>query len=201
MTILRIMDDDLFLIAGLGNPGREHFQNRHNVGFMTVDRIAERWSTSSIRLQNKALISRTEYEGRKIVLTKPQTYMNDSGRAIASLIRFYKINLGNVMIIHDHMDLPLGTIRIRPDGGSGGQQGMNSIIQQLGTQEFPRLRFGIGRPPGRMDPAAYVLQDFSEAVMKTISETLDIVDEAMTCWLLEGLEETMNRFNSPSNNS
>jgi PTH1 family peptidyl-tRNA hydrolase len=194
------MNENIYLIAGLGNPGREHLHNRHNIGFLTVDRIAVGLSAGFMKLQNKALITRAEYDGRKIILAKPQTYMNDSGRAISSLIRFYKVELGNVMIIHDHLDLPLGNLRLRPDGGSGGQQGMNSIIHHLGTQEFPRLRFGIGRPPGRMDPAAFVLQDFSDIEMEVISEAMALAHKAIACWLLEGLDAAMNQYNSQSNN-
>jgi peptidyl-tRNA hydrolase, PTH1 family len=145
-----------YLMVGLGNPGREYRTNRHNIGFMLVDHLAARLSVSFSRLESKALVTKAEYQGRRLVLAKPQTFMNLSGQAVGTLVRFYKVPLAQLMVCYDDVDLPLGQIRIRPDGGSAGQKGMGSIIERLGTQQFPRLRLGIGRPPGRMDAAAYV---------------------------------------------
>ena len=147
-------------LSGLGNPGREYRQNRHNIGFMTLDRLAERLNISFNKVESKSLVCKADYEGSRLLLAKPQTFMNLSGTAAGSLLRYYKIPLEHFMVIYDDVDLDFGVIRLRPDGGSAGQKGMQSIVERLGTQIFARLRLGIGRPPGRMEAADYVLQDF-----------------------------------------
>jgi len=184
-----------FLVVGLGNPGREYRENRHNIGFMLIDRLCVRLNASLNRLQSHALVGSALHEDRKIILAKPQTYMNLSGQAVQGLVRFYKLPLSQVLVAHDDLDLPLGVIRMRPGGGSGGQKGVASIIERLGTQDFPRLRLGIGRPPGRMDPADYVLQDFPPADLPLLSETLERAANAALTWVLQGLEAAMNQFN------
>lgn len=189
------MTETTFLLIGLGNPGREYKDNRHNVGFMLIDRLSVLLNVRMNRLQSKALVASTTYQGRKLILAKPQTYMNLSGQAVQGLVHFYKVPLENVMIAHDDLDLPFGVIRIRPGGGAGGQKGVASAIERLGTKDFPRLRIGIGRPPGRMDPAEYVLQDFPSADLTTLSETLGRAAEAALVFVTEGLEAAMNRFN------
>src|SRR5574339_299291 len=158
--------DTTYLLIGLGNPGREYRDTRHNFGFMLIDRLIVRLNARGMKLQSKAVVTDATYEGHKLILAKPQTYMNLSGQSAQGLLNFYKIPKENMLIAHDDLDLPYGTIRIRPGGGPGGQKGMASTIEQLGTKEFPRLRIGIGRPPGRMDPAAFVLQNFSREEMK-----------------------------------
>ncbi|HXQ33202.1 MAG TPA: aminoacyl-tRNA hydrolase, partial [Anaerolineales bacterium] len=132
---------------------------------------------------------------RKIILAKPQTYMNLSGQSVQGLINFYRLPLTNVMILSDDLDLPFGTIRIRASGGPGGQRGLSSILESLGTKEVPRLRLGIGRPPGRMDPSYYVLQNFSRADMQAISEILDRAADAALEFVKNGLNTAMNKFN------
>lgn len=184
-----------YLIIGLGNPGREYKDNRHNIGFMLIDRLAVRIDARGIKLQSKAIVTSGFYEERKLILAKPQTYMNLSGQSVQGLLHFYKIPSENLMVAHDDLDLPLGTIRIRPGGGAGGQRGMASTIERLGTKDFPRLRLGIGRPPGRMAPADYVLQNFSRAEMLIVSETLDRAADAVLTFITEGLNAAMNRFN------
>ena len=186
---------DTFLIVGLGNPGREYRETRHNVGFMLVDRLAVKLNARFTRLQSKALVASGLYEGNKAILAKPQTFMNLSGASVQGLMHFYKLPIERLLIVHDHLDLPLGTIRLRPDGGGGGQRGMESILPPLGTDVFARLRLGIGRPPGQMDPAAYVLQDFSSADQEVLSETLNRAAEAALTWMIEGLDAAMNKFN------
>ncbi|MBV6466540.1 MAG: Peptidyl-tRNA hydrolase [Anaerolineales bacterium] len=186
---------DNYLIIGLGNPGREYKDNRHNIGFMLIDRLAVRIDARGIKLQSKAIVTSGFYEERKLILAKPQTYMNLSGQSVQGLLHFYKIPSENLMVAHDDLDLPLGTIRIRPGGGAGGQRGMASTIERLGTKDFPRLRLGIGRPPGRMAPADYVLQNFSRAEMLIVSETLDRAADAVLTFVTEGLNAAMNRFN------
>lgn len=186
---------ETFLIVGLGNPGREYRENRHNVGFMLVDRLAAKLDVRFSRLQSKALVANATYNERKIVLAKPQTFMNLSGQSVQGLMRFYKLPLTNLLVAHDDLDLPPGIIRIRPDGGSAGQKGMESIIERLGTDEFTRIRLGIGRPPGQMQAPDYVLQDFSDGEMTVISETLDRAVEAALTFVNEGLDAAMNRYN------
>jgi peptidyl-tRNA hydrolase, PTH1 family len=186
---------ETYLIIGLGNPGREYRETRHNVGFMLLDRLTIKLNARFTRLQSKALVASAIYQDRKIILAKPQTFMNLSGQSVQGLIHFYKLPLENLLIAHDDLDLPVGTIRIRPDGSSAGQKGMASTIERLGTNEFPRLRLGIGRPPGRMLAPDYVLQDFSNADLTIISETLNRAVEAALAWVTEGLDAAMNKYN------
>jgi len=184
-----------YLLIGLGNPGREYKDNRHNVGFMLIDRIAVRLNARGMKVQSKTIVTTAAYEERKLILAKPQTFMNLSGQSVQGLAHFYKAPLTNVMILSDDLDIPFGTIRIRASGGPGGQRGLSSILEKLGTKEVPRLRLGIGRPPGRMDPANYVLQNFSRDEMKTLSEVLDHAAEAVFAFVTHGLNKAMNEFN------
>ena len=151
-----------YLIIGLGNPGRQYRITRHNIGFMVVDRIASNLKCSLSKVQGKAIIGTCRMEGTKLILAKPHTFMNLSGVAVASLVRFYKIDLDHLIIIHDDVDVPFDRYDCPPGGGSTGQKGVESIIEKLGTKSFPRLRMGIGQPPGRMDSADYVLQPFGK---------------------------------------
>jgi PTH1 family peptidyl-tRNA hydrolase len=145
--------------------------------------------------QKRAHVALGTFHGRRVILVRPQTFMNESDRAVVPLVRFYKVRLERLLVVYDDLDLPLGTVRLRPEGASGGHKGMHSIIAHLGTQEFPRLRIGIGRPPGRMDPAAYVLQDFSTDEEPLLEETLERAVAAIETWLCDGIEVAMNRYN------
>ena len=189
------MTENTFLIIGLGNPGREYLNTRHNFGFMMIDRITVRLNARGMKVQSKAIVITNQYEGHKLILAKPQTYMNLSGQAVQGLARFYKVPLDHILVAHDDLDLPFCAIRMRPGGGAGGQKGIKSIIEQLGTPDFARLRLGIDRPPGRMDPAAYVLQSFSAKEILDVSETLDRAADAALLFVTEGLNAAMNRFN------
>jgi len=189
------MPQEPFLLIGLGNPGREFRDNRHNAGFMTLDRLAVRLNARGMRLQSKAIVTSAIHEDHKLILAKPQTFMNLSGQSVQGLVNFYKVPLSNLMVIADDLDLPFGTVRIRASGGAGGQRGMGSIITQLGSNDFPRLRIGIGRPPGRMEPAAYVLQDFSREDLKLLPEILGHAEEAVLEYVVNGLNAAMNKFN------
>jgi PTH1 family peptidyl-tRNA hydrolase len=189
------MTPEPFLLIGLGNPGREYANTRHNFGFMAIDRLAVRLNARGMKLQSKAIVMSTLYEERKVILAKPQTYMNLSGQSVQGLLHFYKLPPENLLVAHDDLDLPFGTLRIRPAGGPGGQRGMASTIEQLGTKEFPRLRLGIGRPPGRMDPKDYVLQDFSKDDLKLLPEVLDRAADAALEFVIKGLNAAMNKFN------
>ena len=189
------MTADTFLIIGLGNPGREYRDNRHNFGFMLIDRLIVRLNARGLKLQSKAIVTSASYEERKILLAKPQTYMNLSGQSVQGLAHFYKLPLEQMLVAHDDLDIPFGTIRMRPGGGPGGQKGVASAIERLGSKDFARLRLGIGRPPGRMDPADYVLQNFSRDEMKDVSQILDRAADAALSFVTEGLDKTMNKFN------
>jgi PTH1 family peptidyl-tRNA hydrolase len=162
---------------------------------MLLDRLAARLGTSFSRVESKALVTRAEHAGRRIILAKPQTYMNLSGQSVSALLRFYKVGLEQFLVAYDDVDLPLGTLRIRPSGGSAGQKGIKSIIDQLGTEDFPRLRIGIDRPPGRLDAADYVLQNFSKAQAEFLSQILDRAADAVLTFVTEDLETAMNKFN------
>jgi peptidyl-tRNA hydrolase, PTH1 family len=185
----------LYLLAGLGNPGREYRDNRHNVGFMLVDQICKEFDIKIGKFQAKALIGSGSISGQKVILAKPQTYMNLSGQSISGLVRYYKVPLPNVLLAHDDLDLPLGTLRLRPSGGSAGQKGVASTIEQLGTAEFARLRIGIGRPPGQMDSASYVLQNFPVQEQDILKMTLERALKAVQLFIERGLEAAMNQYN------
>ncbi|MBV6392933.1 MAG: Peptidyl-tRNA hydrolase [Anaerolineales bacterium] len=183
------------LLIGLGNPGREYKDTRHNIGFMLVDHLAERIGARGLKVQSKAIVTSGLYEETKIILAKPQTYMNLSGQSVQGLLHFYKIPLENLIVAHDDLDIPFGAIRIRPTGGPGGQRGMANTIELLGTKDFPRLRLGIGRPPGRMDPKDYVLQNFSKDEAKILPEILSRAADAAIEFVMNGLNSAMNKFN------
>jgi PTH1 family peptidyl-tRNA hydrolase len=184
-----------FIIIGLGNPGREYEMTRHNIGFLVIDRLAERWSVDVNKYKFKALLGEYRKPHEKIVLIKPQTFMNLSGNAVRSFYQFYKAPLTQVMVIFDDLDLPFGNIRIRKSGGSSGQKGMKSIIEQLGTEEFPRIRVGLGRPPGKMNSADFILNKFKTTEKKDLEFILDKCVDVVECFIENGLDTTMNRYN------
>lgn len=186
---------DPYLIVGLGNPGKEYSKTRHNAGFMVIDAISEKTGISLSRVKSKAIIGDGKFNGCKVILAKPQTYMNLSGQSISALARFYKVENDHILVIHDDLDLPLGTLRIRPNGGPGGQKGVKSTIEKLGSPEFPRIRFGIGRPPGRMDPKAYVLEKFLPREQEEFEFSLMRARDAALAFISDGLEKSMNQYN------
>ncbi len=184
-----------YLIVGLGNPGAEYRLTRHNFGFMVLDALAEHWNIQLKKIKFRAVIAESRVREQKVVLAKPLTFMNESGRAVAPLLRYFKVPTQNLLVIHDDLDLPLGTLRLRPSGHTGGQRGMESISSQLGTNEFPRLRLGISRPPGQMDPKDYVLKNFlpNEEELKKI--VIQQAVDAVACFINEGLTAAMNKYN------
>jgi PTH1 family peptidyl-tRNA hydrolase len=185
----------VFLMVGLGNPGREYHDNRHNAGFMAIDRISERFNIKLSRMQCQALVGTGTAGSVKLILAKPQTFMNLSGQAVGGLVRFYKTPLNQLLVINDDMDLPFGEIRLRPGGGSAGQKGMGSIIERLGTQTFPRMRIGIGHPGGRRDTADYVLGDFTNAEQDVLNQVMTEAADAAVDFLEKGLEYAMTHHN------
>ncbi len=191
------------LIVGLGNPGRGYAHNRHNLGFMCVNHFARTHSIRFDKKQGQARIGVGEVAGSKVVVARPQTYMNLSGRSVSRLVKKFNISRDDVIVIHDDLDLPTGKIRIRQCGGSGGHKGVDSIVTWLGSQDFLRLRVGIGRPTITPDSAefseadiiAYVLSDFTPGEKQTINRVIPRVSEAILCLLTEGLMAAMNRYN------
>ena len=184
-----------YLIAGLGNPSSKYRQNRHNVGFMVINVLAEEINVPLRRVEFRAIIGKGEVESKRLILAKPQTYMNDSGQSVGPLVRFYRIPHNRLLVVHDDLDLPFGTLRLRPSGGTGGQKGMDSIVAQFGSQDFARLRVGIGRPPGRMDPRDYVLHDFDQPQQENLPFVLQTAVEAILLFINQGIEQAMNTFN------
>ena len=184
-----------FLIVGLGNPGRKFERNRHNVGFMLLNRLSSRLGVTFGTVESKGLVAKSSYLGERVILVKPQMYMNKSGVAVSSLVHFYKVRMDNFLVAYDDVDLPLGTLRLRTSGSSAGQKGMQSIIDRLGTEEFPRLRIGTGRPPGRMEAADYVLQDFPKDETELLADALNRAVEAVLTYLQYGLDRAMNTYN------
>ena len=189
----------LKMIIGLGNPGAQYTNNRHNIGFQTVELFAQRHKLDLSKFQMQARLGdgwvQRANQRQKVLLVKPLTYMNNSGQAVGQLVRYYKVTPADLIVIHDDLDLEFGKLRVRASGSSGGQNGIKSIIDHLGSQDFARIRVGIGRPPGRMDPAAYVLQDFSKADEEIFGPLREKICDAVECWLFEGITPTMNKFN------
>jgi len=191
------------LIVGLGNPGRIYAGNRHNIGFMCLNYFARKQGIRFDKKQGFARIGTGEVAGSKIVLARPQTYMNSSGQSISRLIQRFNIDLDDLLVIHDDLDLPLGKIRIRHGGSSGGHKGVESIITELGSQDFSRLRVGIGRPGvaessteiSEADTIAYVLSDFTPDEKQTIAKVIPKVSEAILCFLTDGPTAAMNKYN------
>ncbi len=185
------------LIVGLGNPGRHFRGNRHNAGYMLIDQLLEAYCATLNRSVSEALVAVIETEDRTLVLAKPQTYVNESGRSVGSLIRSFDVELPNVMVAFDELDLQLGVIRMRPAGGSSGHRGMRSIINHLETQDYPRLRIGIGRPPGRRPAADHVLSNFSKSEQAILSGVLERAVNCVQQYIREGIQLAMTACNRP----
>lgn len=189
--------NDLYLIVGLGNPGREYAETRHNIGFMLLERLGNAWGAQwKLEKKFQSRLARVERDERKVILCQPQSFMNSSGEAVAALTQFYQLPAERVLVAVDDADLALGQLRLRPSGSSGGHHGLESIEQQLATRDYPRLRLGIGRraEDGRQI-TDYVLGRFLADERKIVEETLARAVEQAQCWLEAGIQEAMNRFN------
>lgn len=184
------------LIVGLGNPGKKYELTRHNVGFEIVDLLHREICGKNFRRQNFSLVSGGYLEDKRLILAKPQTFMNSSGVAVASLVSRYDISLENLYVIYDDLNLDMGFLRIRSKGSAGGHKGVKSIIKSLGTQLFPRLRVGIGQPPEQMDVMNYVLGRFSVKEREEIDHMEYIAIDALKVMILDGTESAMNKFNA-----
>ncbi|MFD0786360.1 aminoacyl-tRNA hydrolase [Micromonospora azadirachtae] len=186
-----------WLVVGLGNPGREYAGNRHNVGFMVADLLAQRVGAKFGR-HRRAMAEVTEgrlgFGGPRLVLVKPLTYMNLSGGPVAALSQFYKVVPGQVVAVHDELDIGYGQLRVKVGGGEGGHNGLRSMTKSLGTKDYVRVRFGIGRPPGRQDPADFVLSDFSAVERKELDFLVDRAADVVESVITRGVEPTQNLY-------
>lgn len=192
--------EDMKLIVGLGNPGKEYSTNRHNIGFLCINHLARTHHISLDKKQGKARVGTGTIAGNEVVLAKPQTYMNLSGISVSQLIQKHRVQLADLIVIHDDLDLPLGKIRIRQGSSAGGHNGIKSIIGSLGTQDFIRIKIGISRPQTEEDNKVesivdYVLGDFSEDDMKIVQETIRRTGDAVVTIITDGVSAAMNKFN------
>ena len=190
------MSDHRWLIIGLGNPGPEYAGNRHNCGFMVADVVDARIGAGFKRDRSRAVVATGRLAGHPVTLAKPQTFMNLSGGPVAALRSFYKIPPDQIVVIHDDLDLPFETIRLKLGGGDGGHNGLRSVTAALGTRDYLRVRVGIGRPPGRMDAADFVLRDFSAAERKLLPLVLERAADAVEALLHQGLATAQNEFHT-----
>lgn len=187
--------DKLYLIIGLGNPGTKYENTRHNVGFLTIDLLSMKYGIKVSKLKHKALLGEGIIEGQRVVLAKPQTFMNSSGESVREMVEWYKAPMSSVIIVYDDIDLALGKIRVRPGGSSGTHNGMKSIIYQLQEDTFPRVRIGIGKPPENWDLADFVLSRFGDEERPVIIESIKRAAEAVSAIISSGTETAMNKFN------
>jgi peptidyl-tRNA hydrolase, PTH1 family len=185
---------DRWLMAGLGNPGPQYAGNRHNVGYMCCDEIASELGLTFKRDRSRAFVATGVLGGTSVVLAKPVSFMNASGGPLAALRNFYKIPNERVVVMHDELDLPFGTVRLKVGGGDNGHNGLRSITSALGGRDYHRIRIGIGRPPGRMDPADFVLRDFSSVERKELPEILGRAEESVRILIEDGLAVAQNEM-------
>jgi len=190
------MTGDRWLIVGLGNPGPAYAGNRHNAGYMVADELAARMGARFRAGKFQAAAAEGRLAGQPVTLAKPMTFMNLSGGPVAGLSGYYRVPASRLVVIHDELDLPFGTIRLKCGGGDNGHNGLRSITTSLGTRDYYRIRFGIGRPPGRMDPAAFVLRDFSTAERKELPFLVDRAADATEALLTDGLAAAQNAFHA-----
>jgi PTH1 family peptidyl-tRNA hydrolase len=187
--------DELWLVVGLGNPGPDYAGHRHNVGFMVVDLLAGRMSARFKAHKSRAEIVEGRLAGRRVVLAKPMSYMNLSGGPVTALRDFFKVPTERIVVVHDELDIPFGALRLKKGGGDNGHNGLRSITKSLGTPDYLRVRVGVGRPPGRMDVAAFLLRDFSAAERKDLEFQVDRAADAAEAIVCDGLERAQNIYN------
>lgn len=186
----------MYIIVGLGNPTKEYDKTRHNVGFSVIDVLADRIGIDVTEKKHRALCGKGLLEGQKVILAKPQTFMNLSGESVRAMADFYKVKADEVIIIYDDISLEPGQLRIRAKGSAGGHNGIKNIIAHLGTQEFPRIKVGVGEKPRNMDLAAYVLSRFSKGEQELMDEAFKEAADAVAMMVSEGIDPAMNHFNA-----
>ena len=190
------MSDAVWLVVGLGNPGPEYVKTRHNIGAIALENWASRLGLKFTRHKKaQAFVAEGRFASDRVILVFPQTYMNQSGAAVKSLMNFYKIETDKLIVLHDELDIDFATMRMKLGGGDNGHNGLRSIRSALGTGDWLRVRLGIGRPPGQMDPAAYVLKPFASAETKELAVFIEEVCDAVEVLITKGLEEAQNRYN------
>lgn len=185
----------MYLIIGLGNPEEEYSKTRHNMGFNTINKLTQKYNIKITKNKYEGLYETGEIEGQRVILIKPQTYMNLSGNCVKQFVDFYKVEKENILVIYDDMDIEPGTIKIRKKGSAGGHNGMKSIIQMLGTEEFPRIRIGIGRPEHNGDEINYVIGAIPKEEIPKLEEGTEKAKEAIIEILKNGIDKAMNKFN------
>lgn len=185
----------MLVIAGLGNPGKNYANTRHNVGFMAINRLQKEFNAENEKRKFTSKIAEAQIDNQKVLLVKPMSFMNNSGSPIKEIMDFYRLPAENLLVIYDDMDLPLGSIRIRPEGSAGGHKGLADIINKLGTDKIPRIRIGIGRPKEGEDPTEYVLGRFTDEEQLIIRQLLDKLKEIIICIIKEGYPKAMSIFN------
>jgi peptidyl-tRNA hydrolase, PTH1 family len=190
------MADDSWLIVGLGNPGPDYSGNRHNAGFLVVDLLAQRMGAKFKAHKGRADLVEGRLDGSRVILAKPKAYMNESGGPVASMRDFFKVPVDHIVAVHDELDIPYGSLRLKLGGGDNGHNGLKSMRKSLGSGEFYRVRFGIGRPPGRMDPAAFVLRDFSAAERRELDFLVDRAADSVGSLLTDGLDKAQNAYHA-----
>lgn len=188
------MSEDRWLVVGLGNPGPGYAGNRHNAGFLVLDLLAERTGSRFKAHKGRADVVEGRLAGVPAVLAKPKSYMNESGGPVASLRDFYKVPVERIVVVHDELDIPYGALRLKAGGGDNGHNGLKSLTRSLGSRDYLRVRFGIGRPPGRQDPAEFVLKDFAAAERKELPFYVDRAADAVEALLTGPLEAAQNTF-------
>jgi PTH1 family peptidyl-tRNA hydrolase len=186
------------VVVGLGNPGPKYERTRHNVGYVVVDELATRLGAGKPRLRLEANLAEASFGTEKVLLASPRTYMNESGRSIRQIVDFYGLSLSDLILVCDDFNLELARLRMRSGGSAGGQKGLADTIRHLGTEEFPRLRIGIGRPPEHMDAADFVLSRFRSNELKPMEEAIIRAAEGIEVWIRSGLNRAMNQVNAPS---
>ncbi|NIP39716.1 MAG: aminoacyl-tRNA hydrolase [Candidatus Dadabacteria bacterium] len=191
----------MFLIAGLGNPGGEYEKTRHNVGFLLVDTIAQDIGVSITKRGFQSFYELGHFDGNKVLLLKPQTYMNNSGNAVREAKEYYKIDTENIIVIHDEMDIPLGRIKLKNGGGSAGHKGIKSIISNIGSDNFPRVRIGVGKPYDKDRVIKHVLSNFNKEQNEELKQVLESAKESVYEIITNGIEKAMNRFNIRAENN
>jgi peptidyl-tRNA hydrolase, PTH1 family len=188
--------ENLYLIVGLGNPGADYARTRHNAGFLVADRLAERWQASwAYDKKFNVRLASVQRSGRRVILCEPQTYMNTSGEAVGAVMAFYRVPQAGLLVVVDDADLPLGELRLRPGGSSGGHHGLESIQQHMGTREYARLRVGIGRQSGAREITGYVLGRFSSTEAALVDRVLTVASDQAESWLEAGIQKAMSQFN------
>ncbi|MBE7048093.1 MAG: aminoacyl-tRNA hydrolase [Ruminococcaceae bacterium] len=185
----------MYVILGIGNPGRQYENTKHNIGFISLDFLSAAWNIPIQKIKHKALIGEGQHKGERVILVKPQTFVNLSGESIGEIMRFYKLSPEQLIVVYDDVNLDAGRIRIRSKGSDGGHNGMKSIIYHLQSDAFPRIRLGVGQKPSTYDLADWVLSKFTDEEIKVMAKAVDAIPDMVEEIMINGVQSAMNRFN------